>query len=101
MLEAPRDVWPGLVVALLAAGMVAWIFTSACYEIGEGYFVARSGPFRFRRPLGSISRVRTSRNMLSSPALSLDRMEIQSRAGSLLISPRDKAAFLRAHGFQR
>lgn len=92
---------PGLgwVVSILivAALFVAWIWTTTDYTLTSGELLVRSGPFRWRVPLAEIREVTPTHNPLSSPALSLDRLEIRYGAkGFLLISPKDKNGFLRS-----
>jgi hypothetical protein len=59
--------------------------------------VGRCGPFRYRVPLAEIDSVRPSRNPLSSPACSLDRLFIKwnDERRRILISPSRKTDFLR------
>ena len=68
------------------------------YEITENELVIRSGKRKIPVELSSIESVRPSRNPLSSPAWSLDRLRIDyHRKGKLtwlLISPEDRSAFL-------
>ena len=47
-------------------------------------------------PLAAIDAVEPARNPLSSPACSLDRLRIEYGAKRIMISPLDKAGFLRA-----
>jgi hypothetical protein len=56
----------------------------------------RSGPFSFRVPLAEIESVKPSRNPLSSPACSLDRLHVRYRGSKrgVLVSPADKPGFL-------
>ena len=54
-----------------------------------------SGPLTWQVPVDEITRVRDSRSVLSSSALSIDRLKISyNRYDELLISPRDKAGFI-------
>ena len=83
---------------LSTAGLMLWILYGTAYSITPDRLHARSGPFRFQIPLAEIDSVEPSRNPLSSPACSLDRLDIrfrQSRRG-ILVSPLDKAGFLQA-----
>lgn len=68
------------------------------YEITQSELIIRSGLIRNRIDLSSIESVKPSRNPLSAPAWSLDRLRIDyHRKGKLtflLISPEDRAAFL-------
>lgn len=81
-----------LVIAVDA--FVFWIFVKTFYVVTGTDLLVRSGPFRWTVPLSNIQQVRPTRNPLSSPALSLDRLEIRHARGSLMISPEDKRAFL-------
>jgi hypothetical protein len=50
-------------------------------------------------PVDDVQSVRSTHNPLASPALSLDRLNIElGFRGRVLISPKDKAGFLRALG---
>jgi hypothetical protein len=86
-----------LALLLPVAGFVVWILAATRYTIEGRTLTVRSGPFRWRIEIDAIESVQPSRNPLSSPALSIDRLEIR-RGGRLamLVSPADKAAFLRA-----
>jgi membrane protein YdbS with pleckstrin-like domain len=75
------------------------IFTRTWYEIDARELRIVSGPFRWTIPRESIRSVEDSRNPLSSPALSLDRLRI--RYGDkrwILVSPEDKKGFRKALG---
>lgn len=91
---------PSLAVALAALLLIGavlplWILRSTYYTLDARYLYVRSGPFRWRVPLQDIRAVRPTRNPLSSPALSLDRLRVEfGRGGSIMISPGDKDGFL-------
>jgi hypothetical protein len=89
---------------LVRAGVViaaVLVFTTypLDYEIATGQLVARCGLMRWRVPLDSIVEVRPSRNPVSAPTWSLDRLRVEYVKGgstrTLYVSPEDKAAFLR------
>lgn len=87
------------VVALISLGLPVWLMLSTRYVIQDGTLRVRSGPFRWTIPLREIRSVEPSRSVLSSPALSLDRLKIRYGAGrSLLVSPRDVEGFRQALG---
>lgn len=87
------------VVALISLGLPVWLMLSTRYVIEDGTLRVRSGPFRWTIPLRDIRSVEPSRSVLSSPALSLDRLKIRYGAGrSLLVSPRDVEGFRQALG---
>lgn len=83
--------------ALVAVGLPAWLIVSTVYRIGGGVLTIRSGPFRWRIRLADIQSVQPSRSLLSSPALSLRRLEIRYGGGRrILVSPTDPERFLQA-----
>ncbi|MCU7856703.1 MAG: PH domain-containing protein [Candidatus Thiodiazotropha sp. (ex Lucinoma borealis)] len=88
-----------LAVVLLGTGLPIWLFVSTKYIVTEELLRIKSGPFSWSIPLSSISSVSETRNPLSSPALSLDRLELKYRDGkTILISPANKAKFRAAIG---
>lgn len=81
-----------LVIVLLFS-----IFTRTHYTVAQGELRVVSGPFRRTIPLSEITSIEPSRNPLSSPALSLDRLKVfYGKKKFVLISPADKAGFLSA-----
>jgi Bacterial PH domain len=79
-----------LVLALITATV-----RSTRYEVNDREVIVRSPPFRWRIEIESIESIRPSRSPVSSPALSLDRLEIRySGNRRMLISPRDREGFL-------
>lgn len=75
-----------------------WVVYSTCYYLTAEELVAISGPFHFRVPLEKITQVAPNSSMLSGPACSLDRLQIDYTGSKwgLLVSPKDKDAFLQA-----
>ena len=67
------------------------------YRVSDTDVLVRHGLVTQRIPLADITEVYSTRNPLSSPALSLDRLYIKFGEGffkAALISPADKAGFL-------
>jgi hypothetical protein len=89
------SMFTGLVAA---AAFMLWVLYTTRYLFIENILLIQCGPFRYRVPLDKIASVQPSRNPLSSPACSLDRLLIKwgSRGRRILISPDDKKEFLRA-----
>lgn len=88
-----------ILLCLLAIVLVVWILLATHYTVDRDLLVVRCGPFWFNVPLASIESVRSSRSLLSSPALSLDRLLIRcGKRRRILVSPDDKAGFLKAIG---
>jgi hypothetical protein len=68
------------------------------YGIGDARLTIRFGLCRQRIPLAEIRAVYPTRNPLSSPALSLDRLHVRFGEGffkSVMISPAERDEFLR------
>ena len=98
----PRSLLVGLVV-VPGVALVVWIVLSTTYTLEGRQLIVRSGPFRWRIDTADIKsiapvrgigmRIRRSR---SSPALSMDRLEIVYGADKrLMISPDEQDAFLK------
>jgi hypothetical protein len=84
---------------LLAAGVFQLQLLYTLHYTFEGdALVVRAWPLRWRVPLAAIDSVEPTRNPLSSPALSLDRLLIRYGAKRIMLSPEDKDGFLRALG---
>jgi hypothetical protein len=85
----------GLEVLIVA--FIGWTYRGTRYLVTDREVIARSGPFRWRIEIAGIESIRPSRNPASSPAMSLDRLEIRYGGGRrLLISPKDQKGFLEA-----
>ncbi len=92
---------PLVLVQLGGAAFMLWVLYGTGYRIGERDLSVRGGPFRWRIPLDAIVSVEPTRNPLSSPACSLDRLRIAHRTDDggerkLMISPAEKREFLDA-----
>lgn len=100
--ERPRDAAIAGVVLLAAFGLVAAVAIPTRYTIAERELEIRSGMLRYRIPLEAILRVYPTRNPLSAPAWSLDRLGIDWRKGGsrslALISPARREEFLELLG---
>ncbi len=84
---------------ILGAGLPLWLLIGTQYIVSAQQLKVRCGPFSWSIPLSSITSVSNTRNPLSSPALSLDRLEIKYGNGkSVMVSPAEKAAFREAIG---
>lgn len=82
---------------LLVAGIYMGLIFPMRYGLNDLELTVRFGLCRQRIPLHSIREVRRTRNPLSSPALSLDRLHLQFGDGffkAVMISPLDRDEFL-------
>lgn len=89
--------WFGLAVNLLVFFFTLHMYMTTQYTISGGTLKIVSG-FIYRNEIqvGTISRITPSNNPISSPAFSLDRLEIRyNRNDAVLVSPKEKDAFLR------
>lgn len=89
-------------ILLVGIALPTGLLVGTYYAIEGQELIVRAGPFRWRIPLCEIVAIESTRNPLSSPALSLDRLLIRRRGGEeCMVSPSDKEAFrkaLRDHG---
>ncbi|MGZ6240495.1 MAG: PH domain-containing protein [Syntrophales bacterium] len=84
------------VLLILVAAFVLWTLYGTRYTLTERTLIVQSGPFRWVIDLESITEVFPTRNSLSSPACSLDRLHIRyGKSRGIMLSPQDKAGFLR------
>lgn len=94
---APRVVGLLVLASLVGLGLPLWLSKSTYYWIQGDMLRIRSGPFHWEIEVSKIQSIEPSRSILSSPALSLDRLEIRHGQGqSVLVSPADKDGFLAA-----
>lgn len=96
VLDSP---WLRLLTAVPLVGVSAlmlWILYGTRYTLTDRELRVRSGPFRWTVPLEAIHEASPTRNPLSSPACSLDRLNIVHgpRRRRIMISPFDKGRFL-------
>lgn len=85
-----------LLICIPSVVLIPWILYGTSYALTEAALLMRCGPFSNRVPVSAIPSVTPSRNPMSSPACSLDRLHIQYRGSRLgiLVSPADKQSFL-------
>lgn len=87
--------WFGPVIWLPFTLFVIYSVTAIRYVIAGDTLLIRSIGFRSAVPVRAIRRIEETRSILASPAASLDRLEIvYNKYDSVLISPRDKYAFI-------
>lgn len=94
---AINDLLVGIAVAVFVAALYVGVVFPLRYGINETHLIVRHGLCRYQIPLADISDVHPTRNPLSSPALSLDRLRIQFGQGlfkGVMISPAERDRFL-------
>ena len=92
--------WLQLVVAATSVLFCALLFAvlkNTYYVVADGALRIVSGPFRWTVAISDIVEIKPTRNPLSSPALSLDRLKVvYGKRRYVLVSPADKDGFIRA-----
>ena len=84
-------------VTVVVTMLLFSIFRNTHYTLTEQELRVVSGPFKWTIPVSEITDIAPTRNPLSSPALSIDRLRISyGKRKFILISPADKAGFMRA-----
>lgn len=97
IVQSPGRWWIAAITTGIGLGLPLWLVLSTRYTLEDHQLTVQSGPFKWRILLADIIGIAPTRDPLSSPALSLDRLRIDYSSGrSLMISPRDQGAFLRA-----
>ncbi len=93
----------GAAATLLASGaftvlLIVVLVWPVRYTITDTHIIIRFGLIRTRLELSAVTAIKPSRNLLSSPALSIDRLKVEHNRGGIgfiLLSPVDKEAFMR------
>ena len=89
----------GSVFIFLVIGLTVWllldIYFRTYYLVEEDIVRVVSGPFRWKVPISEITSIRATKSILSSPALSMDRLELKyGKYKFIIISPEDKGRFV-------
>ena len=97
--EDTISILSGAGVLLVTSAVFIWLLRSTYYEVSDDTLRIVCGPFRQRILISDITAIEPTRSMLSSPALSLDRLRIRhGKNRRVLVSPADKRGFIRAVG---
>ena len=94
----PREALFLIVTALAVVALIGSMLIGTHYTVTGDTLRVVCGPFRWKVPVHAIEAVEATRSPLSSPALSLDRLRIHYGKKRIMVSPSDKAGFLRAIG---
>lgn len=89
------------ILSLIVSALVLWVLYGTHYTFEHESLAVRSGPFKWAVPLDQIRSVSPTRNPLSSPACSLDRLAIDYGKKQIMVSPHDKAGFLQELSHRR
>jgi len=96
--KQPGEAIAMIVAALAIVALLGSMLVGTHYTVDGDTLRVACGPFRWKVPIAAIESVEATRNPLSSPALSLERLRIQYGKRRIMISPADKAGFLKAIG---
>lgn len=88
--------WLGLIGLLICLLFVIHLFTSISYTIIDDELKIKAVFLvNTKIPISSIHKIKETNNLISSPAASLDRLEIfYGKYDSIIISPLDKNEFI-------
>jgi len=85
------------VVTVVVTLLLLSVFRNTHYTVAGDSLRIVSGPFKWNIAVTDIGDIVPSRNPLSSPALSIDRLRISlGKRKFILVSPEDKDGFIRA-----
>ena len=91
------EIFVAVLATLFVYALILGVLRYTYYVVGQGKLRIVSGPFRWSLPIADIRSIEATRNPLSSPALSLDRLRIRyGKRRSVMVSPADKAGFIAA-----
>ena len=90
--------WIGFIIAIIPTIFIWNMFRSTYYIITEEELIIRCGIFyKLVIKITDIRKISESNDLISSPALSIDRLEIlYNRFDTILISPKKKYEFLQS-----
>lgn len=99
--EGPATTTATILACIAAMALIVSFLLRTFYTVERGVLRVVSGPFSWKIPIDKITSVSPSRALLSSPALSLDRLLIRyEKRRRIMVSPADKQGFLRAIGHE-
>ncbi len=89
-----------LLVVIVCVIVPSWLTTTTTYRVTQELLIIRCGPSVWIVRLDQIHSVKRTRSLRTSPALSLDWLEIQYRCSQkVLVSPKDLRGFVKAIGW--
>ena len=91
-----ESAWPGLVINFAVMVFLWYTFINTFYTIRDKHLIVKCGFFVNEAiKIETIKKVTETRNLISSAAASLDRLEIlYNKYNSILISPKEKMEFI-------
>jgi len=91
-----QGAWPGVLIIALVLAFIIHLFATTYYTINGNELYIRSGFIvNVTIDIATITKIESTNTILSSPALSFDRLEVfYNHYDSIVISPGDKAKFV-------
>lgn len=91
-----NQAWPGLLINMMVVAFIIYVFTSTYYIINGNDLIVKSGFLvHITVKIDRIRKIEETRNPISSPAASLDRIGIfYNKSDYVIISPEDKMDFI-------
>jgi uncharacterized membrane protein YhaH (DUF805 family) len=93
--SGPARLVSGLIEAAALLLVVSCLLVTN-YSVQGSRLSVRSGPFSWSILIDSIVSITRTHSLLSAPALSLDRLRIETKTGAIVVSPRDRQGFVKA-----
>ena len=95
-LMAWQRIWVGVALIGLTTAFVLYLFLGYRYRLADDELEISCGAlYRKRISIAAIRSLRETRNPISAPAASLDRLEIRyNKYDYVIISPKEKRAFM-------
>jgi hypothetical protein len=90
-----------IVATFIFFALIGSTLAMTYYSIEGPVLKIVSGPFRWKVQIDQISSIQPTRSLLSSPALSMDRLKIiWGNNKKIIVSPADKKGFVKALGME-
>ena len=92
-----ETVWAGVFILLGLISFIVHLFLTTYYTVeGEDLKIKSGFIINITVDINTIRKINETNNILSAPAMSLDRLEIiYNKYDSVLISPKEKAQFIK------
>ena len=88
-------IWNGLILLFFITLLIVYAFLSIYYlVVGNELIVKSAFGMKVIVPIDSITKIKETKNLISSPAASLDRIEISYGKKAVIISPQNKKEFI-------
>ncbi|MCM3409822.1 PH domain-containing protein [Metabacillus litoralis] len=82
-------------IGIISIGILIWIWFGTGYKIEDDLLKAQCGPFQWKLNVKEIRKVRKVKSIFTSPALSIDRLDIYYGKYNLIrISPENESEFI-------